>query len=392
MSRPARILAWILGTLAALVVVVVGAAWLTLRASLPRIEGEARLAGLGAPVAIERDAAGVPVIRGATRADVARATGFRARPGSAVPDGPAAPHRRRRARGPAGRGPARRRPRDPPAPVPRARARGAGGARCRRTRAARGLRRRRECGRCIAARAALRVLAARPVARRRGAPRTRCSSSTRCGSTCRDSPMPTSSSAADWHRRCPTPPIACWSSPTPRARRRSTAVACRRCRCRRRKSSTCARSTARSSRRLDATVALDRDSPKRREQQLGGGRQPRRGRRRAGRERHAPGPSRAEHLVSRAPRRRRRRHRRQRRDACPGVPAIVAGSNGRVAWGFTNSYGDFQDLVRLEPGPAAGNLPHRRRPARIRGRRGNARGRGWRAGGARRCGARSGVR
>jgi penicillin amidase len=39
----------------------------------------------------------------------------------------------------------------------------------------------------------------------------------------------------------------------------------------------------------------------------------------------------------------------------PGVPAIVAGSNGRVAWGFTNSYGDFQDLVRLEPGPDAGS-------------------------------------
>ena len=35
----------------------------------------------------------------------------------------------------------------------------------------------------------------------------------------------------------------------------------------------------------------------------------------------------------------------------PGVPAIVAGSNRHVAWGFTNSYGDFQDLVRLERGP-----------------------------------------
>jgi penicillin amidase len=32
----------------------------------------------------------------------------------------------------------------------------------------------------------------------------------------------------------------------------------------------------------------------------------------------------------------------------PGVPAIVAGSNGRVAWGFTNSYGDWYDLVILE--------------------------------------------
>ena len=33
----------------------------------------------------------------------------------------------------------------------------------------------------------------------------------------------------------------------------------------------------------------------------------------------------------------------------PGLPAVVAGSNGRVAWGFTNSYGDWQDLVVLEP-------------------------------------------
>jgi penicillin amidase len=38
----------------------------------------------------------------------------------------------------------------------------------------------------------------------------------------------------------------------------------------------------------------------------------------------------------------------------PGVPAMVAGSNGRIAWGFTNSYGDFQDLVRVEPGTESG--------------------------------------
>lgn len=35
----------------------------------------------------------------------------------------------------------------------------------------------------------------------------------------------------------------------------------------------------------------------------------------------------------------------------PGVPAVVVGSNGRVAWGFTNSYGDFTDLVVLEVDP-----------------------------------------
>lgn len=35
----------------------------------------------------------------------------------------------------------------------------------------------------------------------------------------------------------------------------------------------------------------------------------------------------------------------------PGVPAVVAGSNGRIAWGFTNSYGDWVDLVELETDP-----------------------------------------
>ncbi len=35
----------------------------------------------------------------------------------------------------------------------------------------------------------------------------------------------------------------------------------------------------------------------------------------------------------------------------PGTPALVAGSNGQVAWGFTNSYGDWADLVILEIAP-----------------------------------------
>ncbi|MGV2287730.1 penicillin acylase family protein [Trinickia sp. YCB016] len=36
----------------------------------------------------------------------------------------------------------------------------------------------------------------------------------------------------------------------------------------------------------------------------------------------------------------------------PGTPLVVAGSNGDVAWGFTNSYGHFIDLVELERDPA----------------------------------------
>jgi penicillin amidase len=36
----------------------------------------------------------------------------------------------------------------------------------------------------------------------------------------------------------------------------------------------------------------------------------------------------------------------------PGTPATVVGSNGHVAWGFTNSEGDWVDLVVIEPNPA----------------------------------------
>ncbi|HEX2668048.1 MAG TPA: penicillin acylase family protein [Gammaproteobacteria bacterium] len=36
----------------------------------------------------------------------------------------------------------------------------------------------------------------------------------------------------------------------------------------------------------------------------------------------------------------------------PGVPAMVVGSNGHVAWGYTNSYGDWSDLVLLHLDPA----------------------------------------
>ena len=43
----------------------------------------------------------------------------------------------------------------------------------------------------------------------------------------------------------------------------------------------------------------------------------------------------------------------------PGAPPVVTvGSNGHVAWGYTNSYGDFLDLVTLETDPAD--------PARVR--------------------------
>jgi penicillin amidase len=47
-----------------------------LRASLPLLEGTVRLASLSAPVTVERDELGVPTLRGRDRGDLARATGF----------------------------------------------------------------------------------------------------------------------------------------------------------------------------------------------------------------------------------------------------------------------------------------------------------------------------
>ena len=39
----------------------------------------------------------------------------------------------------------------------------------------------------------------------------------------------------------------------------------------------------------------------------------------------------------------------------PGTPALVVGSNGQVAWGFTNSYGDWQDWIRVQRDPHDAN-------------------------------------
>ena len=56
----------------------IGAIWgrARLQASLPQLDGRLQLRGLSAPVSVARDSLGIPTIRGATRADVARATGF----------------------------------------------------------------------------------------------------------------------------------------------------------------------------------------------------------------------------------------------------------------------------------------------------------------------------
>jgi penicillin amidase len=76
MRRATRLLLRVALLVLALAALLVLAGWLALRASLPQLDGSRAIAGLGADVRIERDALGVPVISGASRADVARATGF----------------------------------------------------------------------------------------------------------------------------------------------------------------------------------------------------------------------------------------------------------------------------------------------------------------------------
>ena len=63
----------------------------------------------------------------------------------------------------------------------------------------------------------------------------------------------------------------------------------------------------------------------------------------------------------------------------PGTPFLIAGSNGEIAWGFTNSQGDWSDLVVLQEDPAiegryltpTGSLPvdHYAQLIRVRGGR-----------------------
>ncbi len=71
-----RVLGWSAGGLAALVVAAALAGWLALRGSLPQLEGEATLAGLGAPVTVMRDAAGTPTVVATSREDIAYALGY----------------------------------------------------------------------------------------------------------------------------------------------------------------------------------------------------------------------------------------------------------------------------------------------------------------------------
>jgi penicillin G amidase len=71
-----RKLKFIGATLALVLVLALILGFIALRGSLPRLDGTLPQAGLSAPVRISRDARGVPTIEAASRADLAFATGF----------------------------------------------------------------------------------------------------------------------------------------------------------------------------------------------------------------------------------------------------------------------------------------------------------------------------
>lgn len=75
-AKRLRLLASSISVLLLLALLVAGWLYWRFRASLPALEGTFSRTGVSAPVTITRDAAGVPTIRGRTRADVARALGW----------------------------------------------------------------------------------------------------------------------------------------------------------------------------------------------------------------------------------------------------------------------------------------------------------------------------
>ncbi|HSL81768.1 MAG TPA: penicillin acylase family protein, partial [Thermoanaerobaculia bacterium] len=76
LRRTVRIGAGLAAALVLLAAGVLAWLWLELSGSRPRLDGEVAAAGLAGPVTVERDRFGVPAIRGESREDVAFATGF----------------------------------------------------------------------------------------------------------------------------------------------------------------------------------------------------------------------------------------------------------------------------------------------------------------------------
>lgn len=76
LSKRLQVLLSVLSVLLLIVVAAVAYGWWQMRGSLPQLDGERAVPGLVSPVKIERDALGVPTLTGANRDDLARALGF----------------------------------------------------------------------------------------------------------------------------------------------------------------------------------------------------------------------------------------------------------------------------------------------------------------------------
>src|SRR5262249_29646690 len=76
MSKRRSLVKRLFTLLVVLVLAAVVGAWLLLRASLPRLDGDWHTAGLKDAATIERDALGVATVRASTRRDAAYALGF----------------------------------------------------------------------------------------------------------------------------------------------------------------------------------------------------------------------------------------------------------------------------------------------------------------------------
>ena len=296
---------------------------------------------------------------------------FRSRAGSVFPDGPGAPPRRRRARGAVRSGGARGGPQDPALQVPQPRPRGAGRGHRGAARRHRGLYPRRERRPCEPRLPPLGVLGAAAAARALAFRRTSCWSSTRCGGICRRAASGARSCGSELNARLGGPECASswkcalaffyplgtsWDAPVD-----ATAAA----------AATAAVPVP------DAAVLNVRDGS------------------RSGASPAAPLPGPAAgsnnwavagslttsgaaliandmHLGLRVPPV--WYHARLQLPAdgttaaldlngvtLPGTPLLVAGSNGHIAWGFTNSYGtwlDVEHVTCVAVGPArAAQLP-----------------------------------
>ncbi|GAB4212267.1 MAG: penicillin acylase family protein [Roseiflexaceae bacterium] len=71
-----RVLIWLVGIVLALVLALGGGGYLWLRGSLPQTNGAIKLAGLSGPVEVLRDASGIPHIRGASEEDALMGLGY----------------------------------------------------------------------------------------------------------------------------------------------------------------------------------------------------------------------------------------------------------------------------------------------------------------------------